>query len=87
MQLVRDLVRLNRQHVFLLRHEQVIVLVEVEDEGGEKGGFLSNVGEGMCHHLVNQQPPIYRLGSGHCSKQGVNQGKATPFGLVQIQDG
>jgi hypothetical protein len=35
-QLVGNLVRRNRQQVLLIRQEQLVVLVEVEDEGGEK---------------------------------------------------
>ena len=84
---IHHLVRGDRQHVLLLRQEQFVVLVEVEDERGEEGGSLSDVGEGPCHYFMNYYTPIYRHGSGHCSKQGVSHGKANPFGFVRIQDG
>ena len=58
---IHHLVRGDRQHVLLLRQEQFVVLVEVEDERGEEGGSLSDVGEGPCHYFMNYYTPIYRL--------------------------
>ena len=86
LQLVCYLVGCNRQLVLFIQQEQVVLLVEVEDEGGEKRRLLPDVGKSLCHHFMDEEPPIYQPGSEHCSKQGVGHGKANPFGLVRIQD-
>ena len=43
----------NHQHVFLRFIYAAVVLVEMEDVGGEEGGFPANVGEGFLHLLLN----------------------------------
>ena len=62
-------------------------MVGVENEGGEKRWLLPDVGKSLRHDFVDEQPPVDRLGSGQCSKQGISQGKVNPFGLSRIQDG
>ena len=49
LELVVDLLYCNRKQVILLPCGAPVVLVEVQDEGGEVRGFPTYVWEGPCH--------------------------------------
>ena len=52
-ELVHHLVLRYRQHIFFHFIDASVVLVEMEDVGGEKEGFPANVREGFLYVLLN----------------------------------
>ena len=86
-QLINDLVLRNCQCVFLRFVAASVLLIEVEDVGGEERRFLANVGEGFLYDFVNESPPIDWPDSGHCSKKGIGHCDVEPLGLFRTKDG
>ena len=45
--------RCYSQHVLLISCDAVEVLVEVQNEGGDEGGFSAYMGDNLSHYFVN----------------------------------
>ena len=82
--LVGDLLCCYGQPVLLFRLDALVVLVEVEDEGGEIRRFPSDVGDGSSNNLVDEQSPVHRPDPGKSPKQGIGHGEGDPLRLFRI---
>ena len=76
-----------RQSVLLHFVDASVVLVEVEDIGGEKRGFPANVRNILLHIFLDEPSPIDGPDSAHGSKQGVGHCNTEPLRLLRTKDG
>jgi hypothetical protein len=86
-QLVGHFVFHYRQSVLLHFVDASVVLVEVEDIGGEKRGFPANVRNVLLHIIMDEPSPIDGPDSAHGSKQGVGHCNTEPLRLLRAKDG
>ena len=84
---VHDILQCYSQHILLISCDAVEVLVEVQNEAGDEGGFPAYMGDCLSLYFVNQQPPIHGPESGHSTKQGVSHGQGNSLWLLRIKDG
>jgi hypothetical protein len=76
-----------RQSVLLRFGKTFVVLVEVEDIGGEKRGFPANEGNVPLHIFLDEPSPIDGPDSAHGSEQSVGHGNTEPLRLLRTKDG
>ena len=84
--LVHDFILRDCLSVVLRFVDAAVVLVEVEDLGGDKKMFPANVGNGFLHILLNEPSPIDWLDSGDGSEQGIRHGDAEALQLLRTED-
>ena len=70
------------QRILFRLVDLVVVLIEVEDVGGDRRWFPTDVGVGFLYKLMDQSVPVYRSDSGNRPKQGIRHCDADVLWLL-----